>query len=97
MAGTAGNAGELMTMEAAARRLGVSKSTISRWSRLLGVGRQYGTVRLLTESDLTILGKSIIGKRGNPRGWEAANQKKRTERAVKAAKGRAGNRRKRLF
>lgn len=97
MAGTAGNAGELMTMETAAKRLGVSKSTISRWSRLLKLGREYGNVRLLAESDLTILGKSIRGKRGNPDGWTVANQKKRAERAVKAEKNKAGRSRKPLF
>ena len=63
------------------RIIGVTRTTISRAARRIGVGQKIGPCWIFTDTDIDRLRPECRQTRGNPGGWSQANAKKRKDSA----------------
>lgn len=56
----------MVTASQAAKKIGCSQATVSRWADRLGYVLKYGSCRVLTEKQVQRIASEWKGKRGNP-------------------------------
>ena len=75
----------------AARMIGLSRATVTRWAARLGVGARIGNCWGFSPDDLDRIAENARRQRGNPGGWAQANAKKREKTARRKKNSRPKN------